>query len=444
MLRNIVWKEGLFIRPQHFQQNNFYLMSELRKRTQLSGANRWGLFELEIDSGSLNIGKVIIKQVSGIMPDGTLFEINESEQLLSIDLEDGDVGTFLYLSLPLAIQNSDELYFEHEERKPTRYRGKSIPDIPNINSGEETKADLVFSEYNFQILKEGEIPSGYTSIKLLRIRDITSDGYVTIDNSYAPTFLHLHRAKKIVTGLHDIITVLQYRADSIAEKLMGNSLETTELGDYLMLQLINRAYSRLHYYSTQSQLQPSDLYLELNSIIGELAVFMKKEKRIISPLTYIHKDQDDSFMKLFDELKSLLSMVLEKKSIALDMEKGKFGLYRTTITDRTMFTQYSFILAVSAKYIDVDDLKRVLLNNFKINTVEGIRELVNLNLAGYKIMPLASAPRQIPYRVDNSYFKIVLTSENIRELSQSAGFAFYLPENLQEGINFTLWGIRNE
>jgi len=444
MFNNIVWKEGLFIRPQHFQQNNFYFMEELRRRTTLLGANRWGLFNIEVDNGSLSIGKVIIKHISGIMPDGTLFDIKECDQLLAIDLTDGDVGKYLYLSLPLSIWGSDEVYFEHEDKKPTRYRAISKVNVPNLNSGEESKSDILFSEYNFKILKDEDIPSGYTSIKLLRIKDITLDGHITLDNIYSPTFLHLHQAKKIVTGLQDIITVLQYRSDSIAEKLRGNTLETTELGDYLMLQLLNKAYIRLHYYTTQSQLHPADLYLEINSIIGELAVFMKKEKRIVTPLSYKHKRQNECFIELYDEIKSLLSMVLEKKSIALDMEKGKFGLYRTTIVDRTMFSEFSFILSVSAKYLDVDELNKLLLNNFKVSTVENIRQLVNLNLAGYKILPLASAPRQIPYRVDNSYFKIVLTPNHINELSQSAGFAFYLPENLQKGLRFTLWAIRDE
>jgi type VI secretion system protein ImpJ len=76
MIRNIVWREGLFIKPQHFQQNSFYMMSELMQRTRSSAANMWGLFELEIDKSNLSLGKVLIRHVSGLMPEGTLLDIN--------------------------------------------------------------------------------------------------------------------------------------------------------------------------------------------------------------------------------------------------------------------------------------------------------------------------------------------------------------------------------
>ncbi len=42
MENKIVWKEGLFIRPQHFQQNDRHYSHELRTRTIESRANNWG------------------------------------------------------------------------------------------------------------------------------------------------------------------------------------------------------------------------------------------------------------------------------------------------------------------------------------------------------------------------------------------------------------------
>lgn len=444
MARNVVWKEGLFIRPQHFQQNNFYMLSEVMKRTRMSGANIWGLFNFEIDIGALNLGKLIIKYVSGIMPDGTFFEISASEQLLIRDIGNIDIGEEIYLSIPLAISHNDEIYFEEQEKQPTRYKSKTILDVPNINFGEDSKTDMIVSQFNFQLLKKDEIKEGYASISLVKIKDITVDGYVSLDNLHIATYLHLHQAKHLVTELQNIITILQYRSEHLAEKLMGNNLDTTELGDYLVLQLINRASSRLHYFTTQSQLHPADLYLELNSIIGELVVFMQKEKRVMTPLIYNHKMQNQSFLQVFSEIKNLLGKVLEKKSMELILDKGKFGLYRTTITDKSLLENSSFVLAVSAEHLEEADLKRLLMDNLKIYTIEGIRKLVNLSLSGYKISALASAPRQIPYRVHNSYFKIILNKENKKDLQQSAGISFYLAENLQEGLTFRLWSIRDE
>ena len=442
MIRDIVWREGLFIRPQHFQQNSFYLKAELMHRTKNSGANMWGLFNLEIDRGNLSLGKVLIKEISGIMPDGTLFDINESEQILGREIKESDVGEELYLSLPLAIANSKEIYFEYDEEKPTRYKAKSLSNIPNLNSGEESKADLTFSEFNFKILKASELKEGYTSIKLTTVKEVSTDGQVTLDSSYEPTFMHLHKAAQIMTGLQDIIATLQYRSEQIAKKLGDNSLETTELGDYLMLQLVNKAYSRLYFFTTQSQLHPAELFFELNSIIAELAVFFKKEKRIATPLVYIHVKQIESFRAVFMELKTMLNFILEQNAISIRMQKGKYGLYRAILPNKEMLYTSTFVLSISSKLLDERDVKKLLLDNLKISTVEGIEELVHLHLRGFKLISLASAPRQIPYRVDNSYFKIVLTKEEKATLEISGGFSFYLPERLHQDMGFTLWAIK--
>ena len=57
MINKVVWREGLFLRPQHFQQNDRHYDYEMRTRTLESGANRWGLFDLDIDTPFLESGK---------------------------------------------------------------------------------------------------------------------------------------------------------------------------------------------------------------------------------------------------------------------------------------------------------------------------------------------------------------------------------------------------
>jgi len=442
MVRNVVWKEGLFIRPQHFQQNNFYLMSEITKRTRVMGSNQWGIFDMEIDHSSLSLGKILIKFIHGVMPDGTLFDISDTDYSLGIDIKNSDIGEDIYLALPLAIKNRDEVSFEHQENRVTRYRAKSISDIPNLNSGEDSSADILFCELNFQLLRAKDLKENQSYIKLVRIKDIGVAGEVLLDKAYIPTYLHLDRADKLSSELKEILSILKNRSEHIADKLRGDKLESAELGDYLILQLINRTYSRLHYYTTQSQLHPADLFVELNAIVGELAVFMSKEKRVIDILTYNHKEQNESFKKLFLKIKELLGMVLEKNSIALKMQKGKFGLYRTILPDKSMLLEYYFVLTVSSKTLSETKLKTLILNNFRISTVERIKKLVNLNLSGYKLSHLSIAPREIPQRVDNSYFRIDLTKENIAELFKSGGFAFYLSEKEQNGLEFKFWAIK--
>ena len=74
-MHKVVWQEGMLLRPQHFQQNDRYYDYQLKTRTQKLDSYAWGFFELEIDRQFLNMGKLVVSKASGILPDGTLFDI---------------------------------------------------------------------------------------------------------------------------------------------------------------------------------------------------------------------------------------------------------------------------------------------------------------------------------------------------------------------------------
>ena len=77
----IVWSEGLFLRPQHFQQQERYLESYIEGRTAALRPHSWGFTELEIERDLLAIGKLGLRRARGVFPDGTPFAMPENEPL---------------------------------------------------------------------------------------------------------------------------------------------------------------------------------------------------------------------------------------------------------------------------------------------------------------------------------------------------------------------------
>ena len=70
----IAWQEGLFLRPQLFQQQERYLERYAHLRAAPITPFFFGFTQYSIDHEALALGKVIIKSASGIFPDGTPFE----------------------------------------------------------------------------------------------------------------------------------------------------------------------------------------------------------------------------------------------------------------------------------------------------------------------------------------------------------------------------------
>jgi type VI secretion system protein ImpJ len=442
MQPRVVWREGLFMRPQHFQQSDRYFTHELMTRTKELGANAWGFFDMDIDKHHLGSGKIVLNYAAGVMPDGTLFQITSKTDSLSMDVKVEDSSKALYLALPITMQNSDEIHFQEQNNRITRLIAHTITDVPNSNAGEDSSADVLGARYNFKLLLEEDVNEGYVKLKLGNIGDVSASGVVSMDGDYMPTYLHLHAADALTSKMNELMSTLSYRAEKLSEKLSDSNVQATELGDYLMLQLLNRTQSRLYYYMSQDRMHPSELFLELTSLIGELAVFMKKEKRLLEQFAYDHELQGQSFDMVIAELNSMLSMVLEQNSISLPVELRQHGVYISTVADKSIINTSSFVFAVKAD-MEGEQLKKLLLANLKMGSVETIRDLVNYQLAGFTLKPLASAPRQIPYKVNYLYFKLDLKDEDKVKLARSGGFAFRMPTELP-GVEYTLWAIRND
>jgi len=438
----VVWQEGLFLRPQHFQQTDRYYAHELMSRTKELGSNMWGLFHLDIDTNHLKASKIIINSVAGIMPDGTLFDITSKDYALSLDITLDDISKSIYLVLPMAVQNSDEVNLDNQTNRLTRFVSQTIYDVTNTNVGENNTTEILSAKYNFKLLFEEDVNEGYIKLKLGTIGDVSASGIVSLENDFLPTYLHLHASQNIISNMDKLLSTISYRIEKLAEKLSDTNLQASELGEYLMLQLLNKTKSRLYFYLTQDRIHPADLFLELTSFIGELAIFMKKDKLLSEEFIYEHENQGSSFMTIINELNDMLSMVLEQKSIPLPVEKRKYGIHVITVADKSLIDTCSFIFAVKADMED-DKLKKTLLSNLKMGSIETIRDSVNYHLGGFKLKALSTAPRQIPYKVNHLYFKVELQATDKEKLSRSGGFAFHLSSELTD-VEYAMWAIRNE
>src|SRR5580698_4777533 len=71
----VVWGEGLFLQPQHLQQQERYFERLVRTSTGGLRPFAWGLTQLELDSDLLTLGKFAVRSAAGILPDGTPFSL---------------------------------------------------------------------------------------------------------------------------------------------------------------------------------------------------------------------------------------------------------------------------------------------------------------------------------------------------------------------------------
>src|SRR5215471_18263053 len=100
--RKVVWCEGLFLQPQHMQQQERYLERYANLRSASLVPHSWGFTHVELDPAFLSIGKFGLLRAEGVFPDGTPFRMPEDDPLpAAIDIPTNIRDEIVYLSLPV-------------------------------------------------------------------------------------------------------------------------------------------------------------------------------------------------------------------------------------------------------------------------------------------------------------------------------------------------------
>src|SRR5258708_35835696 len=98
----VVWLEGMFLRAQHFQQQDRWLEALLRDRTGSLRPHAWGLTEGAINRNLLTTGQFALATGSGVFEDGTPFALpGETDQPVPLDLPETTRNAIVYLVLPM-------------------------------------------------------------------------------------------------------------------------------------------------------------------------------------------------------------------------------------------------------------------------------------------------------------------------------------------------------
>lgn len=236
--------------------------------------------------------------------------------------------------------------------------------------------------------------------------------------------------------------MLAHRGDILAERVRATGKNVAaEVGDFLMLQLINRVEPVLRHYLSLEQVHPEQIYRDLLGMLGELSSYSGEVRRPRLDSRYQHGDQGPSFRKLMTAIRQVLSMVLEQHAIEMGLQQRQYGIQVSPLNDHKLLGSASFVLAASAN-CDSEELRQRLPAHLKVGPVERIRQLVNLHLPGIRIRPMPVAPRQIPFHSGKTYFALELNSEDLAQLERSGGFAFHVSGEFS-GLEMTFWAIRS-
>ena len=176
-------QEGMFLRAQHFQQQDRWLEMLVRGRTAAMRPYPWGVTEMAIDRDLLATGRFALASASGVFEDGTPFSIPgrpTSAAARSAGQRPQPRRLFGRAGAPVRGDRGWRRQRQRRALRAARLRGVRHA------FGSPQPAPLLVGRLRLRYLLEGEERAGYHCIGLARIVEVAPDRRVRLDENWIP------------------------------------------------------------------------------------------------------------------------------------------------------------------------------------------------------------------------------------------------------------------
>jgi type VI secretion system protein ImpJ len=439
--KKVIWSEGMFLRPQHFQQQERYFSNLIELRAGALRPYPWGFSELKLDEQLLSVGKIAVVSARGVFPDGLPFNIpGDDEPPLPLDVADAAKDQEVVLAVPLRRHPLEEVDPEDRKESLARFTVKDY-EARDANAGASTGALVQVGKLRLQLSLASEPLEAYTRLGLARVVERRPDGRLLLDEDFAPPCLDCQAARPLAGFITELKGLLHHRGEELASVVTGRAQSgVAEVADFLLLQCVNRAEPLFAHLDSITGVHPELLFEVCVALAGDLATFAHSDKRPSAFPPYRQDDLHATFAPVMEDLRRSLSLVIQRNAVAIPLEDRLHGLRVARVPDRQLFRSANFVLAANAR-VAAEVLRQRLPNQIKIGPVEKIRDLVNLALPGVASHALPVVPRQIPFHTGFSYFELDRGSDLWKQLDASGGMAVHVAGEFPD-LTLELWAIR--
>ncbi|MYM58940.1 type VI secretion system baseplate subunit TssK [Vibrio sp. OCN044] len=434
----VVWQDGMFMKPQHFQQ----LDRSQSKRSSMLFSNSsplmWGVNRIKINTELLTQGKIAVTSAAGVLQDKTPFDLPALADVPDVKEVDPSItDKVIYLCCPLPSER-EELF--GSDRNDARYIVSYQDAVDSCYDSEDT-ANIAIGKLKFCLMYEDEDRSAYTGIPILKISEVKTDGSIVLDDRYIPTCIDIKASELLSKFTNEFASMLKHRADSIVERLgTVDQQGVSTVSDFMLLQALNRYEPLFWHFSSVEGVHPESLYRILLQVEGELSTLCSTSRRPPEFVEYNHSDLTVCMSKVLEHTKRTLSVMSEQRAIPLTLQEQNFGIRTAVIPDKKVVESATFILAVKAD-VTLDILHTQFVSQTKIGSIDNIRDLINLQLPGIGIKPMPVVPRALPYHAGYTYFELERASEEWAALEQASAIAVHVSGDFAN-LSLQLWAVR--
>jgi type VI secretion system protein ImpJ len=433
-LQPVIWTKGTFLSPQHLQLQDRFLENLLQFQLEGLSFRPWGFRSLQLSQEALAAGSFGISRASGILPDGLLFEIPDSDgapppKLLPDCFEADQTSCDLYLAVPHYRERGLNVASAGREGG-ARYRAE-IELFRDENTGLSEKPVQV-ARKNLRLLSEGEALDGYSTLRVARVLR-TEAGTFQTDPRFVPPLLDFKASDYLAAIARRLVEILSARSSAISglRRQKNQTLAdftAADIANFWLLYTINTAFPLFrHLFETRGG-HPEALYSAMLSLAGALTTFSANVHPRDLP-AYDHDELGACFTELDEKLRLLLETVVPSNFVSLPLKLVQPAIYATSIDNDKYLLNTKMYLAISAEASQAEIAGKTP-QLVKVCSASHIEHLVRQALPGVPLTYVASPPSAIPVKLNYQYFSLSQAGVAWEAVQRARNLAAYVPGDL--------------
>lgn len=455
----VVWINGMNIDRVHFEQMERYLERNINQKTIDINDNYYGVYDLEFSHEMLGQGKIGLNRLSGIGPDGCVFNAPQ-EDLLPEPLEikpDTLANSVIVLKIPMSVETIADISVQNSLPGTKFIATQSLIssrtfDDTNANllgqlednqlnsAYSQEKINLILGSVRLTLGFAGSKSSGEIEIPICRIKSIDLNKNIILDDKFIPTSLNVARMILVITYLEEIIHATKQHRDSLSEAFVGISKTKTTL-DFSTLSALN-VLKKWHLLfcllKNKNKLHPEILYEKLVEFQADLLSLDFGDDNS-DFIRYDHDNITQSVIPLMNNTKFLFSRIVSPKYLTANVTTLGNGFFLFSFDNVSVLQDSAIFFAVGS-----DNGTEYLQNNFrtqsKLSSQSKIKHIVASQLKGLNMEQLAIVPSMLPHLNGYVYYKIDKTDDNWKDLKGESSLAVYITNQIANP-DIRLWAI---
>lgn len=447
----ILWGEGLFLRPQHFQIQDSYHEQRLNHTIHANIPFAYGIQQLKFDEVQLSNHILALEQIELIWQDGDIYQAPAQDLLPEPVLLDelnlrGEM--LIYLALPI-VQANKQNVADEQRTQSSRYHSHLVATHDLFTHATPAEITLLRRRAEFKLIEATTTPNqdfdGFLYLPVGKIKR-QSSGIFELDRKFIPPILHIDASESLISNLKRTLNVIQAKIKTIQTNNRENEQKLIEFrsGDivsFWLINALNTAHATLNHLLQYPNIHPERLFFELLRLTGSLLTFSTAYEVGHLP-RYDHHQLHESFGQLDVILRDLLDTIISSRYISIALKEIRPSYWLGSLETDKITRDSRLYIAVSSGMMQTHELIQIVPLRFKVGSTIDVEQRVVAALPAVPLHHLIQVPTAIPVRSGVSYFEIEPHHELYQRMLESESICIYVPAGFQD-ISIELIAVVN-